>query len=117
MNRLIHHAIEIYKQPDEVFALISDPRTQMKWQPERLFGIEGEGPPQKGARYRGNFKGFGWMDFDSIDAQVSWPTAADPDIPTSRFGDKAAPSSRGPLDAEAARGGGLDCREHRPGRA
>jgi len=33
--------------------------------------------------FRGNR--FGWMDFDSIDAQVSWPTAADPDIPTSRF--------------------------------
>jgi uncharacterized protein YndB with AHSA1/START domain len=63
--RLVSHAIDIGRAPEEVFAVAADPTSQLKWQPERLRGIESlGGGPGKGARYRGNYKGMGWMEFE-----------------------------------------------------
>jgi uncharacterized protein YndB with AHSA1/START domain len=66
MRTLISHAIDIARKPEEVFAVASDPASQLKWQPERLRGLEAltGSPPRKGARYRGNYKGMGWMEFE-----------------------------------------------------
>ena len=50
----------------EVFAAAADPMVQLKWDPATLKRVESlsGGPVQKGARYRGEFKGFGRVEYE-----------------------------------------------------
>src|SRR6476469_8751345 len=70
--RIISHAIDIARKQEEVFAVAADPASQLKWQPERLRRSEAldGGPPRKGARYRGNYKGMGWMVFEMAELEA-----------------------------------------------
>jgi len=65
MRRIVSHAVEIMRKPEEVFAVAADPASQLVWQPERLSEIESlnGGPPRLGARYRGKYAGK-WVEFD-----------------------------------------------------
>jgi hypothetical protein len=51
---------------DQVFAAASDPMTQLKWDPDTLKRVEKLTPEPlgPGARYRGEFAGFGTMEYD-----------------------------------------------------
>jgi uncharacterized protein YndB with AHSA1/START domain len=56
----------IPRPPAAVFAAAADPLTQLKWDPDTLKRVEalGEGPLAKGSRYRGEFKGFGTVEYE-----------------------------------------------------
>jgi hypothetical protein len=52
--------------PAEVFEAAADPNKQLEWDQGSLKRVEklGPGPLGTGARYRGDFKGFGVMEYD-----------------------------------------------------
>ena len=52
--------------PAEVFAAAADPKTQLEWDQGYLKQVEklSPGPLGRGARYRGDFKGFGVLEYD-----------------------------------------------------
>jgi hypothetical protein len=59
----------VHSPPERVFALAADPQEQLKWDPETLKSVEKltSGPLEKGARYRGDFKGFGTVEYDFVE--------------------------------------------------
>ena len=65
MIRITESAV-VHASPEDLFRLGADPKTQLKWDPETLKGVEKltSGPLGQGARYRGNFKGFGVVDYE-----------------------------------------------------
>ena len=56
----------IDRPPVEVFPVAADPQTQLEWDPGTLKSVEKltPGPLGQGSRYRGNFKGFGTMEYE-----------------------------------------------------
>jgi len=62
----VTHTSVITRPPDEVFAAAADPFTQLKWDPGTLKRVEklGEDGLARGARYRGEFKGFGTVEYE-----------------------------------------------------
>ena len=52
--------------PAEVFEVAADPHEQLKWDPETLKSVEKltPGPLGRGSRYRGEFKGFGTVEYE-----------------------------------------------------
>lgn len=62
-SAIIRHA------PSEVFAVAADPRKQLEWDPGTLTTVERltHGPLGLGSRYRGNFKGFGVVEYEFAD--------------------------------------------------
>src|SRR5687767_8158794 len=56
----------IARPPAEVFDIAADPHKQLEWDPGTLKRVEklSPGPLGRGARYRGNFKGFGEVEYD-----------------------------------------------------
>jgi hypothetical protein len=65
MFRVSESAI-IERPPPEVFEVAADPYEQLKWDPGTLKSVEKltPGPLGRGARYRGNFKGFGTVEYE-----------------------------------------------------
>jgi hypothetical protein len=65
MFRVMESTI-IAAPPAQVFAVAADPHEQLEWDPGTLKSVEAltPGPLRQGARYRGNFKGFGVMEYD-----------------------------------------------------
>lgn len=61
----------ISRPPEVVFEAAADPQTQLKWDAATLKSVEklSPGPLGQSARYRGNFKGFGVVEYDFIDYQ------------------------------------------------
>ena len=56
----------IARAPQEIFDIAADPHTQLKWDPATLKHVEklSSGPLAQGARYRGEFKGFGIVEYE-----------------------------------------------------
>src|SRR5438105_785259 len=65
----ISESIVIERPPEEVFPNAADPFVQLKWDPETLKHVEKltPGPLEKGARYRGTFKGLGVLDYEFVE--------------------------------------------------
>ena len=65
MFRVSESAI-IERPPAEVFGVAADPQEQLKWDHETLRNVEKltPGPLGLGARYRGEFKGFGTVEYE-----------------------------------------------------
>ena len=59
----------IHSAPERVFAVAADPQEQLKWDPGTLRAVEklSSGPLAKGSRYRGDFKGYGTVEYDYTD--------------------------------------------------
>ncbi|PZR99691.1 MAG: hypothetical protein DLM69_07155 [Candidatus Chloroheliales bacterium] len=68
MFRVSESAI-IDHPPSEVFSAAADPHKQLEWDPATLKSVEQltPGPLRQGARYRGNFKGFGVMEYEFVE--------------------------------------------------
>ena len=56
----------VHAPPESIFQVAADPIEQLKWDPGTLKKVEklDPGPLARGARYRGDFKGFGTMEYD-----------------------------------------------------
>jgi hypothetical protein len=56
----------IERSPAEVFEVAADPYEQLKWDPGTLKSVEKltPGPLGRGSRYRGEFKGFGTVEYE-----------------------------------------------------
>lgn len=65
MFRVSESAI-IERPPAEVFEVAADPYEQLKWDPGTLKSVEKltSGPLGRGSRYRGEFKGFGTVEYE-----------------------------------------------------
>jgi hypothetical protein len=59
----------VHRSPQELFVLAADPEQQLKWDPKTLKTVEKltPGPLERGARYRGDFKGFGTVEYDFVE--------------------------------------------------
>jgi len=70
----------IGRPPEVVFEAAADPHTQLKWDAATLKSVEklSPGPLGEAARYRGNFKGLGVVEYDFVDY-----------MPPSRFSHRA----------------------------
>lgn len=62
----ISESTVIERPPAEVFEVAADPHEQLKWDPETLKSVEKltPGPLVRGSRYRGEFKGFGTVEYE-----------------------------------------------------
>jgi hypothetical protein len=62
----ITESILIEQTPEELFPIVADPFTQLKWDGETLKEVEKltPGPLGKGTRYRGKFKGLGTLEYE-----------------------------------------------------
>jgi polyketide cyclase/dehydrase/lipid transport protein len=67
----IDHVATIPQPPDVVFPVISDPETQLIWDAATLRSVTklDDGELARGSRYRGNFKGFGTVEYEFVDYQ------------------------------------------------
>ena len=65
----VSDSVIIARSPLEIFDLAADPYTQLKWDPGTLQSVEKltPGPLERGARYRGNFKGFGVVEYEFVE--------------------------------------------------
>ena len=65
MFRVSESAI-IERPPAEVFGVAADPHEQLKWDHGTLRSVEKltPGPLGRGARYRGDFRGFGTVEYE-----------------------------------------------------
>ncbi len=65
MFRVSESAV-IERPPAEVFEVAADPYEQLKWDPGTLKSVEKltPGPLGRGSRYRGEFKGFGTVEYE-----------------------------------------------------
>src|SRR5438552_3331085 len=65
MLKVVESAV-IERPVAEVFETVSDPETQLKWDPDTLKCVEklSPGPLGQGSRYRGDFKGMGTVEYD-----------------------------------------------------
>ena len=68
MYRIVESAI-IARPVPEVFAIAADPDKQLAWDTGGLRRVEKltPGPLGRGARYRGDFKGFGTVEFEFVE--------------------------------------------------
>ncbi len=71
MYRIIESAI-IERPVSEVFAIAADPDKQLAWDTGGLRRVEKltPGPLERGARYRGDFKGFGIVEYEFVEYEV-----------------------------------------------
>jgi hypothetical protein len=62
----VSESTTIARVPQEIFDIAADPHTQLKWDPATLKQVEklSPGPLAQGARYRGEFKGFGIVEYE-----------------------------------------------------
>jgi hypothetical protein len=70
MYRIVESAI-IARPVSEVFAIAADPDNQLAWDKGGLRRVEKLtlGPLGRGARYRGDFKGFGTVEYEFVEYQ------------------------------------------------
>ncbi|MGH2756416.1 MAG: SRPBCC family protein [Actinomycetota bacterium] len=68
MIRITESAI-IHRSPEDIFDLAADPVRQLEWDPKTLRSVEKltPGPLDRGARYRGSFKGYGTVEYDFVE--------------------------------------------------
>src|SRR3981081_612108 len=68
MYRIVERAI-IERPVSEVFAIAADPDKQLAWDTGGLRRVEKltPGPLGRGARYRGDFKGFGTVEYEFVE--------------------------------------------------
>ena len=68
MYRIVESAI-IERPVSEVFAIVADPDKQLAWDTGGLRRVEKlrPGPLERGARYRGDFKGFGVVEYEFVE--------------------------------------------------
>jgi uncharacterized protein YndB with AHSA1/START domain len=68
MYRIVESAI-IERPVSEVFAIAADPDKQLAWDTGGLRRVEKltPGPLERGARYRGDFKGFGTVEYEFVE--------------------------------------------------
>jgi uncharacterized protein YndB with AHSA1/START domain len=59
----------VHRPPEDVFAIAADPNKQLKWDRDNLRDVEkiSPGPLGRGARYRGDFKGVGTVEYDFVE--------------------------------------------------
>jgi uncharacterized protein YndB with AHSA1/START domain len=59
----------IPRPPAEVFAAAADPHTQLTWDAATLKSVEqlSSGPLERGARFRGDFKGMGRVEYEFVE--------------------------------------------------
>jgi uncharacterized protein YndB with AHSA1/START domain len=59
----------VHQAPDRVFRAAADPHLQLEWDPGTLRSVEKltSEPLGKGSRYRGEFKGFGTVDYEFVE--------------------------------------------------
>ena len=64
----VSESVIIARAPQEIFDIAADPHEQLKWDPETLKQVKKltPGPLAQGARYRGEFKGFGIVEYDFV---------------------------------------------------
>ena len=62
----VSESVVIARAPHEIFDIAADPHEQLKWDSATLKRVEKltPGPLAQGARYRGEFKGFGIVEYD-----------------------------------------------------
>jgi uncharacterized protein YndB with AHSA1/START domain len=62
------HETRIGAPPERVFALLADAGRQSEWHP-RVKSVERltDGPPATGSRYRGSYRGFGSVEFETLE--------------------------------------------------
>ena len=62
----VSESVIIARAPHEIFDIAADPHEQLKWDPATLKHVEKltPGPLAQGARYRGEFKGFGIVEYE-----------------------------------------------------
>lgn len=60
--------VAIQRPPDVIFGLVSDPARDPEWNRNAISVTKlTEGPPRRGARYRGTYKGFGECELELRD--------------------------------------------------
>src|SRR6266542_4413029 len=71
MYRIIESAI-IERPVSEVFAIAADPDKQLAWDTGGLRRVDKltPGPLERGARYRGDFKGFGIVEYEFVEYEL-----------------------------------------------
>jgi uncharacterized protein YndB with AHSA1/START domain len=64
----VEHETKIAAQPERVFDFVADAARQSEWHP-RVKTVERltKGPPASGSRYRGSYRGFGSVDFETLE--------------------------------------------------
>jgi hypothetical protein len=64
----VSESVIIAHAPEEIFDIVADPHEQLKWDPATLKNVEKltPGPLAQGARYRGEFKGFGIVEYEFV---------------------------------------------------
>jgi len=64
----VSESVIIARAPQEIFDIAADPHEQLKWDPETLKQVKKltPGPLAQGARYRGEFKGFGVVEYEFV---------------------------------------------------
>jgi len=64
----VSESVIIARAPEEIFDIAADPHEQLKWDPETLKQVKKltPGPLAQGARYRGEFKGFGVVEYEFV---------------------------------------------------
>lgn len=62
------HETKIAAQPERVFDFVADAGRQSEWHP-RVKSVEQltTGPPATGSRYRGTYRGFGSVEFETVE--------------------------------------------------
>jgi hypothetical protein len=67
----VSESVIITHAPLEIFDIAADPHAQLKWDPATLKHVEKltPGPLAQGARYRGQFKGFGVVEYEFVEYQ------------------------------------------------